>query len=77
MEFEYLEMDDLRNHIGMNQQQFSEAIGCSRRTYNDRLNGKAPKWNADEIVKASQLNGGKIRLRSSGKFYNLDVKETE
>lgn len=75
MKFEYLEMDDLRSAVGMSQQEFSEAIGCSRRTYVDRLNGNAPKWSAEEVVKASQLNGGLIKLRCNGKVYNLEIKE--
>lgn len=59
----------------MTQKNFAQAIGSSVRTYQARLFGSQPKWQIAEIIKASQLNHGEIRIEIDDGIYDLKVKK--
>lgn len=59
----------------MNQTDFAEALGMSKRTYIYRTNGEQPIWTLDELIKASKFNKGQISVERDGTIYNITIKE--
>lgn len=73
----YKEAEELRASLGMTQIEFAKAIGMSIRNYQERLDGKRPKWTIAEISKLAQLGEGKIRIVYQGKKYDIDLSCVE
>lgn len=59
----------------MNQPDFADAIGISKRTYNYRITGQQPDWTFGEVVKASKFNRGQVTVSLEGKTYQVTIKE--
>lgn len=77
MAYNYLTIEQIRlmQIPKMNQTNFAEKIGCTFRTYQGRITGYQPDWKLEEIIKASQMNGGKILINSMGTDYKIDIKK--
>jgi transcriptional regulator with XRE-family HTH domain len=69
----YKTMEEIRKAAGMNQTDFANALGISRRTYAFRLIGDQP-WLLHEVVKAAELNEGEVAIETEGRVLNISIK---
>ena len=69
----YKTMEEIRKAAGMNQTDFANALGISRRTYAFRLTGEQP-WLLHEIMKAADLNDGEVAIEMEGRVLNITIK---
>lgn len=61
----------------MNQTDFAAYIGSSYRTYQGRLQGSQPYWTLLEVIRAAELNQGKIIVNQEGKNYRISISEID
>lgn len=48
-------------------------IGMSYRNYQERLQGKLPDWRISQLIEASKLNKGKLKIELNNEIYNIDI----
>lgn len=72
----YKEIDEIRKDANMSQDKFAEFLEISKRTYNYRLTLDQART-LNDIIKASSLNKGKIRVKTKEGDYEIAIKKVE
>lgn len=68
----YKTIEEIRKDSGMNQTDFAQLLGVTRRTYAFRLTGEQP-WLFREIMTAAKLNGGEVAIELDGDVINIKI----
>lgn len=71
----YKTIEQVRADNGLTQIAFAQILGTTFRTYQARLQGTQPKWTLDEVIKASQFNGGYIIIPTPTGSYKVKVEK--
>lgn len=78
MKNDFLKIEDIRyTKTNLNQTKWAMAIGSTFRTYQARLNGSQPDWKLEELIKASNYNGGKVIVNSYGTDYKIHIQKVD
>ncbi len=72
----YKEIEQIRKDANISQDEFAKMIGASRRTYNYRITNEQP-WILNEVIIASTLNKGKVKVKVGDSFYDITIKKVE
>ena len=66
--------EEIRKDLGMTQERFAAEIGLSIRGYQNKISGKR-EWRLCELIEASRLNNGHVRIEEGGDVYDITIKE--
>lgn len=68
--------EELRSELGLNQSQFSQMLGLSRRTYNARLM-QEQDWKLHDLIKLCAISDGRILVQSGQSSYIVSIAKID
>ena len=71
------DIEEIRKDNGYSQIVFADLIGSTFRTYQGRLQGVQPKWTLNEIIKASEMNNGEVKVPTINGTYEITIKKVD